>query len=140
VDFSTDGDAGALRRMLVDLLDNAREHTLQESIELECREELDTVGRWIGFYIRHTGEGIAQELADRLGRAFAMNAGVLGINLIGGSGLGLAICNGIAVAHGGRILIESAFGSGTRVTVRVRADLTGPAETSGDTSIKTIIT
>jgi two-component system capsular synthesis sensor histidine kinase RcsC len=134
------GDAGALRRMLVNLLDNAREHTLGGSIELECREELDTAGRWIVFGIRDTGEGIAPELAQRLGSAFAMNAGMPGINLIRGSGLGLAICNGIALAHGGRILIESARGSGTRVSVRVRADLAGPAESSGDTPIKTIIT
>ncbi len=35
----------------------------------------------------------------------------------GGSGLGLSICHGIVEAHGGRIEIESAPGTGTRVRV-----------------------
>jgi chemotaxis family two-component system sensor kinase Cph1 len=138
-DLSMSGDHDALRRMLVGLLHNAREHTPRGSIELQCGQRLDACGRWIEFFVTDTGEGIAPELAGRLGSAFALNAGVVGINAIQGSGLGLAICNGIAVGHGGGILIESTPGLGTRVSIRVRADLPGPATLPGDAPIATVI-
>jgi signal transduction histidine kinase len=37
----------------------------------------------------------------------------------GGSGLGMSICHGIIESHGGRIEVESAPGTGTRVRVRL---------------------
>jgi light-regulated signal transduction histidine kinase (bacteriophytochrome) len=139
-ELSMSGDADALRRMLINLLENAREHTPQGAIELACGSMSDAAGSWVEFCVSDTGKGIAPELANRLGQAFSMNAGVVGINLIRGSGLGLGICRGIAAAHGGRILIESVQGSGTKVSVRIRADLPGPALASTDVSISTVIT
>jgi signal transduction histidine kinase len=66
---------------------------------------------------------------DKLGEAFALNAGSIGINYVSGTGLGLAICKGIAAAHGGAIGVASEPGQGTEITVRLRCDLDGPVHT-----------
>ena len=70
---------------------------------------------------------MAPETAARLGEAFALNSGVVGDGFVNGTGLGLAICRGIVGAHDGAMQVESALGQGTVVTVRLRADLPGPA-------------
>jgi signal transduction histidine kinase len=55
------------------------------------------------------GEGIPPEiLPDILKRGVSGN---------GGSGIGLAIANEIAQNHGGRIIVESEYGMGTKVTL-----------------------
>jgi signal transduction histidine kinase len=125
------GDADALRRLLVNLLGNAKKHTVEGRIEVRAASFADPEGAWVDLSVRDTGAGIAPELLSRLGEAFALNSGVVGSNYIGGTGLGLAICKGIAAAHGGELLIDSVPGQGTTVTARLRADL-GAAAT-GDT-------
>ncbi|MBI5764810.1 MAG: GAF domain-containing protein [Planctomycetes bacterium] len=126
-DLSMTGDAGAIRRLLVNLLENARKHTPTGSIRLGARESSDAVGRWIEFTVHDSGEGMSADVSARLGEAFALNSGVVGESHVKGSGLGLAICRGIVAAHGGLVSVESAPGKGTRVQVRIRADLEKPA-------------
>lgn len=58
------------------------------------------------------GPGIAPEERQRVFEAFARGPGS---DRGGGSGLGLAIARAIVLAHGGRIWIEGAPGSGTAV-------------------------
>ena len=48
----------------------------------------------------------------------------------GGSGLGLSICHGIVTAHGGRIEVDSAPGTGTRVHLHLPA--AGSAAAAGE--------
>jgi signal transduction histidine kinase len=44
----------------------------------------------------------------------------------GGSGLGLTLCRAIAKAHNGQMVIESVFGKGTCVTVKIPQKFTNP--------------
>ena len=121
------GDAGAIRRLALNLLSNARKHTIDGSIDLNiCSREFGGA-RWTEIRISDTGAGIPAEILGRLGEAFALNSGVVGSNYVNGTGLGLAICKGIAEAHGGSIRFDSQPGKGTTVTVLLRADLDLPA-------------
>lgn len=64
-------------------------------------------------WVRDEGVGIAAEEQGRvLERAERGRSGT-------GTGLGLAIVSSIAKAHGGRVLVDSAEGVGTRVTIVV---------------------
>ena len=125
------GDADAIRRLILNLLSNARKHTEAGAIEVTASACCDDVGRWVELVVRDTGSGIPPDVAARLGEAFALNSGVVGHNHVSGTGLGLAICKGIAAAHGGGLLFKSKRGEGTTVTVRLRIDLDTAA--SGDT-------
>jgi signal transduction histidine kinase len=118
------GDPDAIRRLVINLVSNAAKNTPSGSISVTCRKPNDPQpGQWIELRITDTGKGISPTLASRLGEPFALNSGSVGAYHIQGAGLGLAICKGIAAAHGGQILIESAPGKGTTVIVRLRCDL-----------------
>lgn len=121
------GDAGAVRRLILNLLSNARKHTTDGSIDLSIETETSHGQRWIKLGVSDTGGGIPPAILNRLGEAFALNSGVVGDSYVSGTGLGLAICKGIAEAHGGRISFQSRQGEGTRVTAILRADLQAPA-------------
>jgi signal transduction histidine kinase len=126
-DLDGKGDAEAIRRLIINLVNNAAKYTPSGSITVSCRR-LDIQS--IELRITDTGKGISPELASRLGEPFALNSGSVGANFIQGTGLGLAICKGIAAAHGGQMVIESAPDKGTTVIVRLRSDLAA-AESTG---------
>jgi PAS domain S-box-containing protein len=125
------GDADGVRRLVLNLLNNARKHTDAGAIDVtaECFER---GGKgYVRLCVRDTGSGIRPEIASRLGEAFLLNSGVVGDHYCGGTGLGLAICKGIAAAHGGELLVESVPDQGTSITAEMRTDLKGPAESGG---------
>jgi signal transduction histidine kinase len=117
------GDADAIRRLVLNLVSNARRFTTAGSIRVKARQWADGGDRWVEIGVTDTGTGIPPEIRDRLGEAFALNAGLVGPNHVSGTGLGLAICKGIALAHGGALSVRSEVGKGTTVVARLRADL-----------------
>jgi PAS domain S-box-containing protein len=121
------GDADAIRRLLLNLLGNARKHTQAGFIRLRVREERDDAGLgWVCLTVADSGAGIPPNVLPNLGRAFALNSGVVGSMYVGGTGLGLSICAGIIEAHGGTMNVESEVNQGTTVHARVRSDLATP--------------
>jgi signal transduction histidine kinase len=128
------GDGDAVRRLVLNFLSNAIRHTNGGAIRVTLRRDaapragLDEAGRetWLSIEVSDTGCGIPPHILERLGQAFALNAGVVGARHIGGTGLGLSICRGIVEAHGGTVAVRSAVGQGTTVTARLRADLDAP--------------
>jgi two-component system, sensor histidine kinase and response regulator len=121
------GDGDALRRLVLNLLTNAIKHTLPGgTIWVRGRVQHGEDGTSAVVEVHDTGAGIPQRIAERLGQAFALNSSMLGESHIGGTGLGLSICKAITAAHGGRLRIASREGRGTRVTVHLRGDLSGP--------------
>lgn len=133
--LTMNGDADAIRRLVLNLVDNSHKHTAEGSIRVMVRRLDEPQEPRIEIEVQDSGEGIARHLADRLGTAFALNTGIAGASYTKGTGLGLAICKGIVAAHGGTLSIQSAQGKGTTVTVRLRTDL---AEAVADTADLTI--
>lgn len=137
-DLTMQGDAQALRRLLLNLLSNAHKHTPKGTISVGLRQVMEGEMRWVELRVADTGKGIPPQVAEQLGRAFALNRGSIGTEHVQGAGLGLAICKGIVAAHGGRIRVRSAKHQGTTFSVLLQADLTAPqAESESATDIIT---
>jgi PAS domain S-box-containing protein len=134
-DATMQGDADAIRRLVINLLSNARKHTTRGHIAINVSLPHDNGDAMAHIEVSDTGKGIPRKILGRLGEAFALNAGVVGSNSLEGTGLGLAICKGIAAAHGGLLAVASTLGAGTRITARLRADLPHPAVPSPNVQI-----
>lgn len=106
------GDQLLIRRLLLNLCDNAMKYTSQGKIELSLKK----AGANLEFVVSDTGCGIPaedlQHIFDRFYRVDKAHS-----RETGGSGLGLAICQWIATVHGGTIEIDSKIGTGTSVRV-----------------------
>lgn len=103
-------DRNALYRLLTILLDNATRYTPPGgSITLQASKNGDQVG----FAVRDTGIGIAQEHQSRIfERFYRVERRRSGVS--GGSGLGLALAKWIAEKHGTSIILESEVERGSR--------------------------
>ncbi|MDF2628385.1 MAG: Integral rane sensor signal transduction histidine kinase [Symbiobacteriaceae bacterium] len=105
-------DSGRVRQVLLNLLDNALQHTPAGGrVDLRVWAE----GARAMVRVSDTGPGIAPEdlphIFDRFYRSRS------GARAVGGSGLGLAIVRSLVVLHGGTIEAESTPGQGSRFTV-----------------------
>ncbi len=106
------GDESLVRRLLLNLCDNALKYTSQGSIELSLKK-VDTK---IELAISDTGKGIpAEDLPHIFNRFYRVDKSHSSAS--GGSGLGLAICQWIVAAHGGKIEVTSNLEKGTTVRV-----------------------
>jgi len=103
------GAPDLLKRLLLNLVDNAFRHTPPSAaVRLAVRSDDGTAT----IEVKDDGPGIpAADLPDVFER-FRRGRGATA-----GTGLGLALCREIATRHHGRIAIESAPGVGTRVIV-----------------------
>jgi signal transduction histidine kinase len=96
------GDAHLLRRLLLNLIDNAVRYNRTSG---EVRLTLGREGPDAVFRIANTGSGIPEDRRGELfQRFFRLN--VDRNRSTGGSGLGLSLCREIAVAHQGRIVLS----------------------------------
>ena len=129
------GDPAAIRRLIVNLVNNSFKNTEKGFIRVSARAFEVSGEPWVRLSVQDSGKGIKPEVAARLGEAFALNAGVVGESHISGTGLGLAICKGIVAAHGGSIEVESAEGQGTTVAVQIRTNLSEPVMDIRNTNI-----
>lgn len=106
------GDAGRLRQVLANLIDNALKYGESRSPISIAGEVVD--GQ-IRISVRDRGIGIAPESLPHLFERFyrAENASLHG----GGLGLGLYLCREIVERHGGSIHVQSTLGGGSTFTV-----------------------
>jgi anti-sigma regulatory factor (Ser/Thr protein kinase) len=117
------GDEAALRRVFQNLVANAIKYGVR--------------GGWIGIRARQTGREVLVTIADRgIGIAPADQARIFEpfyrapdviAAQIQGAGLGLSLAKRIVEEHGGRVLVESAPGSGSEFTVALPAASEEPA-------------
>ncbi|MBX3405047.1 MAG: hybrid sensor histidine kinase/response regulator [Phycisphaeraceae bacterium] len=129
------GDPDAVRRLLVNLANNAIKHTRSGRIEIAAERNEAAGENLLRITVRDNGAGMSEDILARLGTAFAINSGVAGSSQSGGTGLGLAICKGIAAAHGGTVSVSSERGRGTLFCVTLRTDLEAPAQVPADLKI-----
>jgi heavy metal sensor kinase len=109
------GDAAALRRALLNLVENAVKYTPPGGkVEI-------ALGRTDGMAevtVADTGIGIEPDDLERIFEPFRRLDAARARDT-GGAGLGLAIARSIVIAHGGLVTVESRPGSGSRFTVRL---------------------
>jgi signal transduction histidine kinase len=108
---AVNGDAPKLRRVVMNLVDNAVKFTPSHgTVSVKAWDDPEH-GRLL-VSVRDTGRGIPGEFHDRIFEKFA----VLDHGRSEGrrsSGLGLAFCKMIVQAHGGDICVESEVGRGS---------------------------
>jgi len=107
--IQVNGTAGLLKRLVLNLVDNALRHTPSTAA---VAVELRRVGSIVSLEIADDGPGIAKDELPRVFERFHR-----GRSSAAGTGLGLAICREIVLRHRGEIAIESGKGRGTRVRV-----------------------
>ncbi len=111
-------DGSRLRRILINVLDNAIKYTAQGSVTLSLNsaESRDPERVWLTFEIRDTGIGIAREDQARIFERHARGSGAAGTN---GSGLGLTIASRLVHVMGGSIRVESKLGAGSSFRIEL---------------------
>jgi heavy metal sensor kinase len=106
---SVSGDAGQVKQVLINLLDNAFRHTPRGGT---VTVRLESLRGQVTIAVEDTGAGIAPEhlphLFERFYRADRARA-----RNEGGTGLGLAIVKEIVEAYGGTVRVESEVGKGS---------------------------
>jgi len=96
-------DADLLSQVIINLIQNARQHTENGVVMLGAAREAGA----ITVTVRDNGSGISPELLPRVFER--------GVSDGGGKGLGLHFCKTVIESHGGAIWIESEAGKGTAV-------------------------
>ncbi|MBQ9342541.1 MAG: response regulator [Lachnospiraceae bacterium] len=113
------GDEVRIKQVLINVLGNSCKHTNKGyvSLEIKCSEIVDDMVE-ITFIMKDTGSGIPKNDLEHIFDAFNQADTKKNRN-IEGTGLGLAITKKLAEAMGGSVVIESDYGLGTSVTVKV---------------------
>jgi PAS domain S-box-containing protein len=110
-----EGDAKAVRSLLVNLLENSLDACRVD--QKEGPSQITACVRGlpdrVEFEIADNGIGMEQETREKAFSLFFSSKGVEG------TGLGLFISNKIALAHGGKIELESEVNKGTRFVVQL---------------------
>lgn len=106
-------DAARIKLLLKNLLDNALRYSPSDkAVSISLRKTAHN----IELQVRDEGEGIEAEHLSHLTEPF-YRVDPSRQRETGGYGLGLYLCRMIVEAHGGKLVIESQKGEGTRITI-----------------------
>ena len=112
------GDAGQLRQLFQNLLDNAIEYSGDDPPRVHVSAEQATSGdEWL-ISVSDEGIGIDPEQADRV---FEVFQSLHSKDEYDGTGIGLALCERIIERHGGDIWVESEPGEGATFSFTLSA-------------------
>lgn len=133
-------DGGAIQQALINLIDNAIKHsppnsTVTVGLDLPaptptgtsadsaCRTPHSALGStspsaMVGLWIEDHGPGIPPEEQQKIFERFYRRGSELRRETPG-VGIGLSIVKHIAEAHGGRVIVQSAVGQGSRFTLQL---------------------
>ena len=115
-------DAGKVRRVLDELLDNAAKFTKGGTITVSLRRE----GESVVLSVADTGIGIAPELLPDLFSPF-VQADASASRRYEGTGLGLALIERLCRLMGGSLSVVSELGKGSTFTARLPVEFRGAA-------------
>lgn len=118
VSFVTVGDAGKLRQVLSNLIDNAIKYTPQGEVSVLLSKSPD--GKKILFSVSDTGIGMSEVTKEKIFRKFSRAEGVSKL-YTEGTGLGLYVAKEVIKKHEGKIWGESK-GEGHGSTFYVELD------------------
>ncbi|MCU1266822.1 MAG: Signal transduction histidine kinase [Acidobacteria bacterium] len=123
VELVVQGDAELLRRLFMNLLDNAIKYTKPGGVVTAVlyRRQAECI-----FAVQDTGRGIAVEAQAHIFERFYREDRVRGRNIESqgsGAGLGLSIAQWIANLHGGRVTLEDSSEKGSTFSVRLPGSL-----------------
>jgi two-component system OmpR family sensor kinase len=111
VAVSVRGAPQLLKRLLLNLVDNAFRHTPADAPVRVAVSRRNGVASDV---VEDRGPGMSPDDLEHAFQRFAR-----GRTGTGGAGLGLALCHEIVAAHSGRIDLTSELGRGTRVVVEL---------------------
>ena len=119
------GDAGRLRQVLSNLIDNAIKHGGKGTVEVGGAT---LAAGWLQLWVRDEGPGIPEAARGRVFERF-FRVDKSRARTQGGTGLGLAIVKNLVQAHGGDVRVESAEEKGTTFFLKLPAEQgTAPAQ------------
>jgi signal transduction histidine kinase len=118
-DYQLSLDGRAIQQALINLLDNAIKHSPNgETVTVELNVLQKTNVQSINISVSDNGPGIPPEEHEKIFERFYR----LGSELrreTAGVGIGLSIVKHIVEAHGGRVVVESTPGKGSRFTIEL---------------------
>ena len=117
------GDILRLKQALINLLDNAVKYTNEGSVTLKITGARDGYSIALTIEIEDTGLGMKQAEMAKIYEPFE-RANLIETRNIPGAGLGLTLVKNIMEIMKGEIEIESMYGRGTKVTVKVTQSIT----------------
>ena len=120
-----DADRRALKQIALNLVSNALKFTPRNGA---VTVGLQAVGGLMELVVADTGMGMSPEDLARVGRPYEQAGDAE--RRAAGTGLGLSLVRSFAELHGGEMILESAVGEGTTVTVRMPV-LLPPSAPSG---------
>ena len=109
-------DGHAIEQSLVNLLDNAIKHS-PAGAEVKVAIELVDAAR-VRLWVEDQGEGIPKEEQARIFDLFYRHGSELRRETQG-AGIGLSVVKHVAEAHGGRVIVRSAPGEGSRFALEL---------------------
>ena len=129
------GDNSKVKEVITNLLTNAAKYTDEGSIELElsCINNKNKCNLIIS--VEDTGRGIKPEKIDKLFTKFQRLEEDKNTTLEG-TGLGLAITKNLVEMMGGKIIVQSKYGSGSKFTVYLSQQIVSMKENKTTTEEK----
>lgn len=119
-------DEGALRQMLLNLLDNAVKYGPDgQTVTVGTNPAGDRVQLWV----QDQGPGIPADDREHIWEQFWRLERDRG-SAIAGTGIGLSVVRELAALHRGRVWVEMAPGGGARFTIELPAAVLSPAATA----------
>lgn len=123
------GDGNRLKQVVLNLLTNAAKYTNQGFIDFKVSHVILNEKIRLIISVEDSGMGIKQESIDKLFTKFE-RLDVEKNTTVEGTGLGLAITKKLVELMGGRILVNSEYGKGSKFTIIVEQSVTPEVEVS----------
>jgi len=121
------GDGNRLKQVVLNLLTNAAKYTNQGYIDFKVSHVILNEKVRLIISVEDSGMGIKQDSIDKLFTKFE-RLNVEKNTTVEGTGLGLAITKKLVELMGGRILVNSEYGKGSKFTIIVEQSITPEAE------------
>ncbi|MDO4963377.1 MAG: response regulator [bacterium] len=116
------GDKGKVKQIITNLLTNAVKYTEEGNIDFSVSTINESDVSKLTIIVSDTGRGIKQSQMDTLFNKFERSEEDLNTT-IEGTGLGLAITKSLVEMLGGKIVVDSTYGKGSKFTVFISQKL-----------------